>query len=59
MGMVQEENQEFAMKAAKKLGYPELKASSGWLTRFKEHNNLSQPKLCGESADVPEATVYS
>ena len=51
--------QEFAMKAAKKLGYPELKASSGWLTRFKERNNLSQPKLCGESADVPEATVYS
>ena len=51
--------QEFAMKAAKKLGYPEFKASSGWLTRFKERNNLSQHKLCGESADVPEATVYS
>ena len=40
MGMVQEENrttqvdgpimQEFAMKAAEKLGYPEFKASSGW-----------------------------
>lgn len=51
--------QEFAMKAAEKLGYPEFKASSGWLTRFKERNNLSQHKLCGESADVPEATVYS
>ena len=48
--------QEFAMKAAKKLGYPEFKASSGWLTRFKERSNLSQHKLCGESADVPEAT---
>ena len=47
------------MKAAEKLGYPEFKASSGWLTRFKERNNLSQHKLCGESADVPEATVYS
>ena len=44
------------MKAAKKLGYPEFKASSGWLTRFKERSNLSQHKLCGESADVPEAT---
>ena len=48
--------QEFAMKAAKKLGYPQFKASSSWLTRFKERNNLSQHKLCGESADVPEAT---
>ena len=47
------------MKAAEKLGYPEIKASSGWLTRFKERNNLSQHKVCGESADVPEATVYS
>ena len=42
--------QEFAMKAAEKLGYPEFKASSGWLTRFKERNNLLQHKLCGESA---------
>jgi len=50
--------QEVAMKAAEKLGYPEFKASSGWLTRFKERNNLSQHKLCGES-DVPEATAYS
>ena len=43
--------QEFAMKAAEKLGYPEFKASRGWLTRFKECNNLSQHKLCGESAE--------
>ena len=47
------------MKAAEKLGYPEFKASSDWLMRFKERNNLSQHKLCGESAGVPEATVYS
>ena len=40
--------QEFATKVAEKLGYPEFKASSGWLTRFKERNNLSQHKLCGE-----------
>lgn len=46
-------------EAAEKLGYPEFKAASGWLTRFKERNNLSQHKLCGESADVPLATVYS
>ena len=36
--------QEFATKAAEKLGYPEFKASSGWLTRFKKRNNLSQHK---------------
>ena len=47
------------MKVAEKLDYPEFKASSGWLTRFKERNNLWQHKLCCESADVPEATVYS
>ena len=41
------------------LATPEFKASSGWFTRFKERHNLSQCKLCGESADVPEATVYS
>ena len=49
--------QEFARKVAEKFGYPEFKASTGWLTRFKEHNSLSKHKLCGESADVPEATV--
>ena len=37
--------QEFATKVAEKLGYPEFKASSGWLTRFKERNNLSQQTL--------------
>ena len=51
--------QEFATKVAEKLGYPEFKASSGWLTRFKERHNLSQHKVCGESADVPVATVSS
>ena len=51
--------QEFPAKVAEKLGYPEFNASSGWLTRFKERNNLLQHKLYGESADVPEATVYS
>ena len=49
--------QEFARKVAEKFGYPEFKAPTGWLTRFKEHNSLSKHKLCGESADVPEATV--
>ena len=47
------------MKAAEKLGYPDFKVSSCWLTRFKECNNLSKHKPCGESADVPAATVYS
>ena len=51
--------QEFATKVADKLGYADFKASSGWLTRFKERHNLSQHKVCGESADVPVATVSS
>ena len=51
--------QEFTTKVAEKLGYPEFKASSSSLERFKERNKLLQHKLCGESADVPEATVYS
>ena len=44
--------QEFASQVAEKLGYIDFKASSGWLTRFKERHNLSQHKVCGESADV-------
>ena len=51
--------QEFATKVVDKLGYADFKASSGWLTRFKERHNLSQHKVCGESADVPVATVSS
>ena len=43
--------QEFATKVAEKLGYADFKASSGCLTRFKERRNLSQHKVCGESAD--------
>ena len=44
--------QEFATKVAEKLGYADFKASSEvWLTRFKERHNLSQHKVCGESAD--------
>ena len=43
----------FATKVADKLGYADFKASSGSLTRFKERHNLSQHKVCGESADVP------
>ena len=42
--------QEFATKAAEKLGYAEFKGSSGRLMRFKERNNFLQHKLCGESA---------
>ena len=51
--------QEFATKVAEKLGYTGFKASSGWLTRFKERHNLSKHNVCGESADVPVATVSS
>ena len=51
--------QEFATKAAEKLGYNEFKASSGWLTRLKERHNLSQHKVCEESADVPVDTIVS
>eukprot|EP00794_Sanderia_malayensis_P014665 gene14665-16191_t len=51
--------QEFASQVAEKLGYIDFKASSGWLTRFKERHNLSQHKVCGESADVAVDTVKS
>ena len=32
--------QKFATKAAEKSGYSEFKASSGWLTRFKERHRM-------------------
>ena len=51
--------QEVASQVAKKLGYIDFKASSGWLTRFKERHNLSQHIVCGESADVAVDTVKS
>eukprot|EP00795_Rhopilema_esculentum_P003457 gene3456-biopygen1621 len=51
--------QEFASQVAEKLGYIDFKASSGWLTRFKERHNLSQHKVCGESADVAVDTMKS
>lgn len=37
--------QEFAMKAAEKLGYPEFKASSGWLT-FRNTNSVVNLLMC-------------
>ena len=51
--------QKFATKAAEKCGYSDFKASSGCLTRFKKRHILLQHKVCGQSADVPEATVES
>eukprot|EP00794_Sanderia_malayensis_P004474 gene4474-5069_t len=51
--------QEFASQVAEKLRYIDFKASSGWLTRFKERHNLSQHKVCRESADVAVDTVKS
>ena len=51
--------QEFASQVVEKLGCIDFKASGGWLTRFKERHNLSQHKVCGESADVAVDTVKS
>lgn len=38
-------SQEFEQKAAVKLGNADFKASSAWLTRFKERHILSQHRL--------------
>ncbi|GBM26417.1 Tigger transposable element-derived protein 4 [Araneus ventricosus] len=46
--------QENAVKFSKTLGYPDFKASAGWLDKLKKRHGLSQKSICGESADVPE-----
>ncbi|XP_060077937.1 tigger transposable element-derived protein 4-like [Ylistrum balloti] len=41
-----------AKEFATKLGLSDFESSTGWLDRFKERNNLSFKKVCGESKSV-------
>ncbi|GBO29773.1 Tigger transposable element-derived protein 6 [Araneus ventricosus] len=43
---------EKAVEFSKTLGYPDFKASAGWLDKFKKILGLTQKSICGESEDV-------
>ena len=43
-----------AEELAKKLGYTDWRASSGWLDRFKKRHDIVFKSICGESASVRE-----
>jgi hypothetical protein len=44
---------------AKDLGliYDDLKASNGWLCRFRQRHNINFASVCGESGSVPQEKV--
>ena len=52
---------EKARQIAEQLNVAELKASNGWLARWKEleTNNVKQMRVCGESGEVCGQTVDS
>ena len=49
--------QEKALQLATELGFNDFKASAGWLESWKSRYNIGHFKICGDSADVNEATV--
>jgi len=46
--------QEKAKQFAATLGFPDFKASSGWLTKFKKRYAIVGKSVCGESASVDD-----
>lgn len=48
--------QEKAARAVKELSLSELKASNGWLDRFKNHYNIKGMVISREAGDVKEET---
>ncbi|XP_052221853.1 tigger transposable element-derived protein 6-like [Dreissena polymorpha] len=49
--------QEKALFYASELGVTDLKASNGWLGRFRERHNINFAAVCGESNSVNQVTV--
>jgi hypothetical protein len=49
--------QEKALMYASELNVTDFKASTGWLTRFRQRHNISFLSVCGESACVSQDTV--
>ena len=49
--------QEKASELAEEFGIEDFRASSGWLTNWKNRNNVSFRKICGEEEFVSEEAI--